>query len=159
MKRFWKPIPWITIFLVVVFCLVLTGCQSLQDTQFAPLEARLDPGHSGGAVYMVVINSSGQELHNVNFRGYMWGDSPMTYTGDPYMSLPQRVPERTYTFMGSSAEWSPGAVVHFTPRNFAGPGSLLRPVRSVKIVGTCDEGSFREEWQIARSGQLQLVPP
>jgi len=83
----------------------------------------------------------------------------MTYTGDPNMSLPQRVPERTYTFMGSSAKWSPGAVVHFTPRNFAGPGSLLRPVTSVKIVGTCDEGPFREEWQITSSGQLQLIRP
>jgi|HubBroStandDraft_2_1064218.scaffolds.fasta_scaffold374552_1 hypothetical protein len=154
MKSIWLGVPFIS------FCVVLlAGCHSLQDTQFAPLEARLELGHSGGAQYLVVINSSGQELHNVHFRGYMWGDSPMTYTGDPNTSLPQRVPQETYTFIGSSSRWSPGAVVHFKDRDMDRPGIILRPVTSVKIVGTCDEGPFREEWLITSSGQLQLVEP
>jgi hypothetical protein len=150
----------VTTFLAGFFCVtLLTGCHSLQDTKFAPLEARLDPGRSGGVQYLVVINSSGQELHNVRFRGYMWGDSPLTYTGDPYMSLPQRVPEETYTFMGSISKWSPGEIMHFKDRDMDRPGRILRPVTSVKIVGSCDEGSFREQWQITTSGQFQLIRP
>ncbi len=36
-------------------------------------------------------------------------------------------------------------------------GRLLRPVSKVQIVGSCDEGSFRETWQIESSGQLEQI--
>jgi hypothetical protein len=135
---------------------VLNGCQSMQDTQFSPVEVRLET-LAGGVQTMVLVNSSGTALHNFNFRAYMWGDSPMTYTGYPPTSLPQRIPERTYTFQGSGVKWAPGEVLHFTDRNLGTEEKILRPVSRVQIAGSCDEGAFREDWQITSSGQLQQI--
>src|ERR1035437_10719530 len=41
----------------------LTGCESLQDTSFAPLDARLEPIPGGGAQHFVVVNTSRSEEH------------------------------------------------------------------------------------------------
>ena len=58
----------------------LTGCETLQDTSFTPVDARLEPIPGGGAQGFVVINTSGQTLHHFRFRAYMWDDNAITYT-------------------------------------------------------------------------------
>jgi hypothetical protein len=136
---------------------VLTGCKSLQDTSFAPLDARLEPIPGGGAQGFVVINTSGQVLHNYRFSAYMWDDRAITYTADNNSSLPKRLPAMTYTFMGSGFEWEPGRKQRFRDRDLGSEIKILLPVSRVQIVGGCDEGRFREDWQITGSGQLQLM--
>jgi hypothetical protein len=133
----------------------LTGCKSLQNTSFAPLDARLEPIPGGGAQGFVVINTSGQVLHNYRFRAYMWDDRAITYTAGNNSSLPSRLPAMTYTFMGSGFEWDPGRMQRFRDRDLGSEIKILLPVSRVQIVGSCDEGRFREDWQITGSGQLQ----
>ena len=133
----------------------LTGCETLQDTSFAPVDARLEPIPGGGAQYFVMVNTNGQTLHNVHFRAYMWDDRAITYTAGNNSSLPRRLPAMTYTFMGSGFEWDPGRMQRFRDRDLGGEIKILKPVSRVQIVGSCDEGRFREDWQITGSGQLQ----
>lgn len=139
--------------------MVFTGCNTLRDTTFAPVDVRLEPGNAGGAQHVVLVNTSGQELHNFTFRGSVWGDSSLTYTGDPFDTLPQRVPAETYTFTGSGGKWEPGQAVHLRERDLGIEGRILRPVTRVQIVGHCDEGSFREDWHMTRAGQWQRIGP
>jgi hypothetical protein len=147
----------------IIFCsawlgvVLLTGCQTFHDTEFSPIEARLDPTHAGGADYFVLVNSSGQTLHDFRFRAYAWGTSTLTTAGDEWATLPQRTSQQTYTFQGSGGQWEPGKVLHFRDREFGGEGKILQPISKVQIVGSCDEGSFREDWRINRSGQLEQV--
>ena len=135
----------------------LTGCESLQDTSFAPLDARLEPIPGGGAQHFVVVNTSGQVLHNFRFRAYMWDDRAITYTAGNNSPLPKRLPAMTYTSMGSGSEWEPGQVRRFRDRDLNSEIAILKPVSRVQIVGSCDEGRFREDWQITGSGQLQRI--
>jgi hypothetical protein len=132
----------------------LTGCESLQDTSFAPLDARLEPIPGGGAQYLVMVNTSGQTLHHFRFRAYMWDDHTITYTAGDNSAFPKRLPAMTYTFMGSSSQWDPGQTQRFMDRELHGEIKILKPVSRVQIVGRCDEGRFREDWQITGSGQL-----
>jgi hypothetical protein len=136
----------------------LAGCESLQDTSFAPLDARLEPIPAGGADYFVVVNTSGQTLHNVRFWVDLWNDYYMTYTGNDPATIPIRRPTLTYQCMGSTSELKPGQVVRFRLYLRVGPeGPVLIPVSRVQIAGSCDEERFREDWQVTRSGQLQPV--
>jgi hypothetical protein len=43
----------------------------------------------------------------------------------------------------------------FRDRDLGSEIKILLPVSRVQIVGSCDEGRFRENWQITGSGQLQ----
>ena len=145
---------------VIILCLyltTLTGCNTLQDTQFSPIDARLEPIQAGGAQHFVLVNSSSQELHHYHFRVCLWGKSTLEYVGNSTTSLPARVPERTYTCDGYGDKWQPGQVLHFRDRDLGSEGRVLRPVSRVQIVGSCDEGVFREDWQINSFGQLQQV--
>jgi hypothetical protein len=141
----------------LVGLMILTGCNTLQDTTFAPVDVQLESDLRGGEQHIILVNASGQELHHFTFRGSVWGDSPLTYTGDPLGTLPQHVPNETYTFNGSGGKWEPGQALHFRERDLGIEGRVLRPVTRVQIVGHCDEGSFREDWQMTRSGQLQRI--
>ena len=135
---------------------IMTGCESLKDTSFAPLEARLEPISGGGAQHFVLINTSGQKLHNFRFGAYMWDDHALAFTGnDPFSSLPNRLPAITYRFMGSGPQWEPGQVQRFKDRDLGGEIKILKPVSRLQIVGSCDEGRFREDWQVTGPGQLQ----
>jgi hypothetical protein len=135
----------------------LTGCETLQDTSFAPVDARLEPIPGGGAQYFVMVNTSGQTLHHVRFRAYMWDDRAITFTAGNNSAFPQRLPAMTYTFTGSSSEWHPGQVQRFKDRDMDIEGAILKPVSHVQIVGSCDEGRFREDWRITGAGQLQRI--
>jgi hypothetical protein len=137
----------------------LTGCETLQDTSFAPIDARLEPIPGGGAQYFVMVNTSGQTLHNVRFRAYMWDDRAITYTAGNNFAFPQRLPAMTYTFMGSGSEWNPGQMQRFRDRDLGSEIKILKPVFRVQIVGNCDEGRFREDWRITGAGQLQRIGP
>jgi len=135
--------------------IVLTGCKSLETTSFAPLDAKLEPADNGGAEYIVVINTSGQTLHNYRFSGQIQEGHAFIYLGnDPVSNLPSRLSTTTYVFMSSGAELKPGQEIRFR-RNFGfGPeGSILYPVSQVQIGGECDEGRFRESWQVVASSQ------
>jgi hypothetical protein len=134
---------------------MLTGCESLQDTSFAPLEARLEAISGGGAQCFVVVNTSGQTLHNFRFGAYMWNDHTLTFTENDPSSLPNRLPVMTYKFMGSGSQWEPGRVQRFRDLALGDEIKILKPVSRVQIVGSCDEGRFREDWQITGSGQLR----
>ena len=45
----------------------------------------------------------------------------------------------------------------FRDRDVNGEISILKPVSRVQIVGSCDEGRFREDWQVPGFGQLQRM--
>jgi len=136
---------------------LLTGCESLQSTSFAPFDAKLEPIPGGGAQYFVVINTSGRTLHNFRFSGDIQQSHAITNTdNNPSLYLPNRLPAMTYAFRGSGSKLEPGQEIRF--RTFSGlgaEGSILYPVSEVQIAGSCDEGRFREFWQITGSGQLQ----
>ena len=142
--------------LLILSLLILSGCQTLHDTEFSPVEARLDPLNTGGVQHLVLVNSSGKDLHHYQLRAYIWGDNSLAYTGDPVTTLPAHdVPDRTYTCDASGNKWQPGQIIRFKQRDMGIEGRLLRPVSKVQIVGSCDEGSFRETWQITSFGQLE----
>lgn len=151
----------------IIFCsawlglVLLTGCQTFHDTEFSPIEARLDTKLNGSSQHFVLINSSGQTLHHYRFAAYMWGESLMTTEGDEWATLPLRNQdpdqERTYNCEGSGEQWEPGQVFHFKDSRYSGEGKILQPISKVQIVGSCDEGTFREDWRINRSGQLEQV--
>lgn len=157
----WIQSAWATVMMLSgCFALaILTGCESLQNTSFAPLDAKLEPTHSGGAQYLVVINTSGQTLHNFRFTGDIQNDNTITYMGnDPASYLPNRLPATTYIFRGSGAKLEPGQEVRFkTNFGMGAEGSILYPVSRVQIAGICDEGRFRESWQIIGAGQPQPI--
>ena len=136
---------------------LLTGCESLQDTTFAPAEVRLELVPAGGAQHFVVVNASGQTLHHYWFRAYVWDDQAIFYTGGLQANTPRRVRALTYTGTGSGPQWEPGKVLRFKDWNLPSEGSIVKPVSRVQIVGSCDEGPFRENWQINASGQLEWM--
>ena len=138
----------------------LTGCQSLQYTTFAPVEARLESIPGGGAQHLVVVNTSGRVLNNCRFRAYMWDDRAPTYVASPNANFPKYLPKMTYTYIASESRWETNGTIRFKDFNLRGmEGIVLFPVSRLQIVGRCDEGRFREDWQTGPSGQLQLVGP
>jgi len=136
--------------------LMVTGCESLQDTAFVPLTAKLEPVPRGGAQYLVAINSSGRTLHHVHFRAYLWDDQHLFYTGGNQPFTPRRLPAMTYSAIGSGDKWEPDEAMRFQNWNLPMQNPLLTPITRVQIVGSCDEGRFRETWRITPSGQLEL---
>ncbi len=135
---------------------VLTSCESLQDTTFAPIKPVLEPV-TGGAQHFVIINTSNQTLHNFRFRAYLWDDYNLTYTGGNMPFTPRRRPAMTYTVTAAGVKWEPGVAQR--PRDWRMPSelSILTPVTRVQIVGSCDEGQFREDWHINGAGQLERM--
>lgn len=141
---------------LLILCLfVLTGCQTVHDTEFSPVEATLAPINNSGVQHLVLANSAGKDLHHFHLRAYVWGDSPLAYSGDPATSLPSHnTPGRTYTAESSGDVWRAGEAIHFRDRYLGSESRLMRPVLKVQIVGSCDEGVFRETWLTTQSGQL-----
>lgn len=133
----------------------LAGCQSPQATAFAPIQARLDRVDGGGQMYFVVVNTSGQTLHNYHLRAYLWYDEQLTYVGYLSSSLPQRQPAMTYSCVASGPEWKAGEVLHFQLNPASAEVRIVYPVSRVQIAGGCDEGNFREYWQVNKAGRLQ----
>ena len=139
-----------------------SGCQSFQGTQFAPLDARLGFAGNGGGRSLVLVNSSGQALHNVYFQAYMWCKGQPTQNQQPTLLMsvneqPEPVPTQTYTFTGSSAKLGPGETIHTVGNNTVGDNQILESVTKVQVSGKCDEGAFRETWLMSDNGQLELV--
>lgn len=157
MHRSWTRTRWLAGLVGFVW---LTGCQSLQYTSFAPVEARLERVPGGGAQHLVIVNTSGQELHNCRFRAYMWDDRAPTYVAGPNACFPKYLPRITYTYTASESRWETNGTMRFSDFNLPKTeGVIFFPVSRLEIVGRCDEGRFREEWQINLSGQLQLIGP
>jgi hypothetical protein len=137
----------------------LTGCASLDNTSFAPLDAKLEATGSGGAQYLVLVNTSSQTLHHYRFTGEIQNDNTLMYMGNnSFSQLPSRAPATTYVFRGFGEVLEPGKEMRFRTQSGAGvQGSIHIPVSSIQISGTCDEGPFRQGWQMNGAGQLQPV--
>jgi hypothetical protein len=136
----------------------LTGCQGLQPTSFAPIEPRLETIPGGGAQRLVAVNTSGQALHHYRFRGYLWNDQAVFYSAGQAPNVPRRMPAMTYSCVGSGERWETNRVIRFMEFNIRDKeGTIFFPVSRVQIMGRCNEGTFREYWEINPSGQLQLA--
>ena len=124
---------------------LLTGCAAAHYTAFAPLTPRLEPTPFGGVRYLVCVNTSGKDLHNVSGSVYLWNNAP------------RRFPQKRYThhMYFSRPSWVAGQMmrgVHFaTPME----EPISEPVSGVEIIGQCDEGYFRELWVNTENDQLQ----
>src|SRR2546425_993922 len=93
----------VKVFSELIFALALvavgSGCQTFKYTSFTPLDARLEPGLGGGALYFVLVNTSGRPLHNYSFSAYLWNEH------DQRARLRKR-PVRRY--LGSGSELGAG---------------------------------------------------
>jgi hypothetical protein len=133
---------WIALTLI----LGLAGCQTQTpgSPSLAPFDARLELVPGGGARHFVVINTSGQELHNYSFSAYMWNDkNAMLFHND------------THRFIASGATLQPGQALRFHGFARTAEELISEPVSRVEIVGHCTEGSFRQVWQYTDSDQLE----
>ena len=136
------------------------GCQTFEDTQFAPLEPRLGRFKGGGMQYIVLVNTSGKELNNVSIHANMWGENDLVETRSTFggTGLPDRdTPHPFYLVWGSDSKISPGEVIHFRDRYLGGESIFIRLVYKVQIIGKCDEGRFRETWVIGNTNQFRLA--
>jgi hypothetical protein len=132
--------------LVFAQALLLMGCQTSQYTSFAPLDAKLEPVPNGGARYFVLVNTTGQDLHNFSFSAYLWND-------DDWNPIRQQRPVKHYTASGARLE--AGKAVRFQSWGMGIEDPILVPVSRVEVVGQCDEGHIRQAWQNNESGQLR----
>jgi hypothetical protein len=116
---------------------LLAGCQTaLEQTSFAPLEARLEPVPDGGAQYFVLVNTSGRELQNFSYSAYIYNENGQNAT---------KRNRPVYEFQGSGAKWGPGLARRFYDRRMRGQQlPITHPITKVVIVGHCDEGPFRQ---------------
>ncbi len=144
---------------LVLSLFILSGCQTLQDTEFSPVEVRLDSQNAGGVQHLILVNSSGKALHHYQFRAYIWGHYPlMLSSGSPVgTTTVGGSPNRTYTGEAYGNEWRPGEMIRFNQRDMGIEARLILAVLKVQVVGSCDEGSFRETWQITSDGQLKQI--
>jgi len=138
-----KPLYWIAL----VFAIGLAGCQTQTpgSASFAPFDARLELVPGGGARHFVVINTSGEELHNYSFSAYMWNDM----TARPFRN-------ETHRFMASGAVLEPGQALRFHGSRTT-EEVIADPVSRVEIVGHSTEGSFRQAWRYNDSDQLEPI--
>lgn len=143
---------------------VWNGCQTFQGTKFAPLEARLEIADYSGARTLVLVNTNGQALHNVQFEVYVWdrNQNQMIESHQPYQLMSsngqlEQIPSLTCSFAGSDAKLDAGEVIHFMGNGTIGESRILDSVIKVQITGTCNEGAFRETWLMGGNGQLELV--
>ena len=133
--------------LIVGCVLLLAGCATPR-TSFAPLTLRLEPSPSGGIRYLVAVNTSGKDLHNVSGSIYICDNRnrwlEKRYTDRVIISVPL---------------WEAGTAMR--AREFARTreARITEMISEVEIVGHCDEGYFRETWVNTDEDQLQLVPP
>ncbi len=124
--------------LIVGCVFLLAGCQAPgRYPSFAPLTPRLEAAPFGGAKYLVCVNTSGQELHNVSGSVYLWNQASWEF--------PRRR-QFTHHLYFSCLSWQAGQVIR--GRHFASTMEepISEAVSGVEIVGHCDEGPFRESW-------------
>src|SRR6266436_1875510 len=130
--------------MVIVLAVTALGCQSASHTSFAPFNARLEPIPHGGARHLVIVNSSGMNLHNYKFSADMWNDKNL-----------RMMRNHTRRFYGSGAKLTPGKSVRFHELARTIEVAITERISCVEIVGHCDEGYFRQAWVNNDSDQLQ----
>jgi hypothetical protein len=123
---------------------VLAGCQSTKYTEFKPVNAWLEPAGNGAVRHLVLVNASGQDLHNVTLSAYLWGRN----FGANSMNVP-------YGTHGSYANWAAGEESRAHMLGMGVEVSLSEGVAKLEVVGHCDEGYFRQGWTATESGFLQ----
>jgi hypothetical protein len=125
------------------------GCQSGRVRGFTPLETQLDPVPGGGARYLVVVNTSGKELHHCRFAAYLYnGHDP-----DPLQHL-----QHFARCAGHRDFWPPGDEARFHMRGTTLEFPIVDPVTRVDVIGHCDEGTIRQSWRITES-ENEVRPP
>jgi hypothetical protein len=120
------------------------GCQTTPEKAFRPVEVQLETA-SGGAQYLIVRNSSGQELHNYRFSVHLWSEH------SPHLGWKER-PFGRYDASGSS--WAPGKVLRFRMFYSSMENPITEPISRVEVVGHCEQGHFRQSWVAKDFGQL-----
>jgi len=121
----------------------------MKPTSFAPFSARLEPVPRSGVQYLVLVNSSGRELHNYSFSAYLYSE---LLRRNP---LVRNVPFRQYA--GSGATLPSGQVMRFKPIDKDIEDPIVPAVTRVQVVGHCDEGHFRQQWVNTDSGELRPI--
>jgi hypothetical protein len=129
-------------------CLALTGCQGLQPTSFAPFDARLEPVPGGGAKYLVLVNTSDQDLHNWSASTYLWNE---------HQASPVAAANVYCSIQGSGRLWKAGTAERVVQRGRGVELPINDAVTKVQLVGHCDEGAFRQVWTGTESGELRPV--
>src|SRR2546425_9664863 len=123
---------------ITLFLLATLGCATSKTSDFAPFEAQLEPVRGGGAKHLVLINSSGRELHNFRFSAYVFNEHSLYW-------VRRHQPYRDY--LGSGAALPSGKEIHFRLVGLGTEDSLLEGVTRIEVVGHCDEGKFRQVWR------------
>jgi len=139
----------IALSLTLALILATVGCQAPKSVPFAPLSARLEPVPGSAALYFVVINTSGQELHNYRYSAYLYSELLRRH---PFA---RKLPIRQY--VGSGYNLGRSQIMRFRrlDKNIEDP--IVEAITRVQIVGHCDEGHFRQEWTTTESGELRPV--
>ena len=139
----------IFLYFALAVALAATGCQTSGSSKFTPFSAKLESVQGGGAQYFVIINTSGQELHNFSYTAYLY--SELLRRHPAVRNLPIR-PD-----LASGSRLKPGQVMRFRSYDKGIQDPLVQPITRVLIVGHCDEGKFRQEWMTTTSGELRPV--
>ena len=128
--------------LYMALAFVFGGCQSLEYTDFKPITVTLEPAPDSAARYLLAVNTSGQDLHNVVCRVYVW-----TQWYQPTL-LDQRVyagqPRVLGTAMVSADLWKAGESYRFSRSPKEVEWAILEKVLKLEVVGKCSEGRFRQ---------------
>jgi len=157
----------------------LADCQTTHYTNFSPLAVRLEPVGTGGAEHLLLVNSSGTDLHDVTVTVYIWNDHERDWSGfqwqqhdsaliQPHSPLPselapmpsQRLVDQLW---GTVPLLHAGEVVRCHPQGNPGMEATLWHSLSwfngtrVEILGHCAEGEFRERLLMTESREFRLV--
>ena len=135
---------------VLFLGLALVGCQAPSAARMAPLDAELDRVDGSGVRYLVIINTSGKEMHHCSFAAFLCNE----HDPNPMYRL-----EHFARCSGSKSLWRPGEEARF--RCHGSPTlefPIVQELTRVDVVGHCDEGRFRQSWRITES-ENEVRPP
>ena len=127
--------PWV----LLLAALALAGCQSVHSPRLAPLAAEVEEDPGNPARYLVLVNTSTEELHHCSYAAFLANET------DPNPLLRLQPFARC---AGTRAVWKPGEEARFQRPGSTLEYPILEPVSYVEVVGRCDEGSFRQAWRI-----------
>src|SRR3954466_7089149 len=60
--------------LTLGLALVAVGCQAPKHSSFSPFSAHLESIPGSAAQYLVLINTSGRDLHNFRYSAYLYSE-------------------------------------------------------------------------------------
>jgi hypothetical protein len=128
----------------------LAGCQSPQTLRLAPLNPELERVPGSGARYLVLVNTSGQDMHHCSFAAFLSDE----HDANPLLRL-----QPYARCAGSKTVWRPGEEARFQCHDSPTMEfPIVQPLSHIEVVGHCDEGSFRQSWRLTESDN-EVRPP